>query len=90
MNRAASVKGWVSTRETPSQPRAANIPAETVTGPQATAACHGLYQVEQSFRMAKSDLAARPEVGRSGLVFYRQRGRPSGGPSANAAVPAPQ
>ena len=51
----AGLKGYVT-----------NIPAETMTGPQVTAAYHDLYQVERSFRMAKSDLAARP-------VFHRIR-----------------
>ncbi len=51
----AGLKGYVT-----------NIPAATMTGPQVTAAYHDLYQVERSFRMAKSDLAARP-------VFHRIR-----------------
>jgi transposase len=37
-----------------------------VTGEHVVAAYHDLYQVERSFRMAKSDLAARP-------VFHRLR-----------------
>ncbi len=51
----AGLKGYVT-----------NIPTETMTGAQVTAAYHDLYQVERSFRMAKSDLAARP-------VFHRIR-----------------
>ena len=35
-------------------------------GERVVAAYHDLYQVERSFRMAKSDLAARP-------VFHRLR-----------------
>ena len=37
-----------------------------MTAEQVVAAYHDLYQVERSFRMAKSDLAARP-------VFHRLR-----------------
>ena len=37
-----------------------------MTGEQVVAAYHDLYQVERSFRMTKSDLAARP-------VFHRLR-----------------
>ena len=51
----AGLKGYVT-----------NIPASTMPGPQVTAAYHDLYQVERSFRMTKSDLAARP-------VFHRIR-----------------
>jgi hypothetical protein len=51
----AGLKGYVT-----------NIPAATMPGPQVTAAYHDLYQVERSFRMTKSDLAARP-------VFHRIR-----------------
>jgi transposase len=43
-----------------------NIPAETMSGQQVVTAYHDLYQVERSFRMAKSDLAARP-------MFHRLR-----------------
>ena len=43
-----------------------NISTETMTGEQVVVAYHDLYQVERSFRMAKSDLAARP-------VFHRLR-----------------
>jgi hypothetical protein len=41
-----------------------NIDAATMDGPAVVAAYHDLYQVERSFRMTKSDLAARP-------VFHR-------------------
>jgi hypothetical protein len=51
----AGLKGYVT-----------NIPAETMAGNPVVAAYHDLYQVERSFRMAKSDLAARP-------VFHRLR-----------------
>jgi hypothetical protein len=37
-----------------------------MTGEQVVAAYHDLYQVERSFRMTKSDLAARP-------IFHRLR-----------------
>ena len=43
-----------------------NIGPETMTGEQVVAAYHDLYQVERSFRMTKTDLAARP-------VFHRLR-----------------
>lgn len=46
---ALGFKGYVS-----------NIPTTTMTGEQVIAAYHDLYQVERSFRMTKSDLAARP------------------------------
>jgi hypothetical protein len=45
----AGLKGYVT-----------NIDADTMDGQQVVAAYRKLYQVEQSFRMAKSDLAARP------------------------------
>jgi hypothetical protein len=45
---------------------ATNIDADTMTGEQVVAAYHDLYQVERSFRMTKTDLAARP-------VFHRLR-----------------
>jgi transposase len=51
----AGLKGYVT-----------NISPETMTGEQVVAAYHDLYQVERSFRMTKSDLAARP-------VFHRLR-----------------
>lgn len=37
-----------------------NLPALTVTGAEIVAAYHDLFQVEASFRMAKTDLRARP------------------------------
>jgi hypothetical protein len=49
----AGIKGYVT-----------NIPAQTMDGSAVVAAYHDLYQVERSFRMTKSDLAARP-------VFHR-------------------
>jgi hypothetical protein len=52
---AAGLKGYVT-----------NISAEVLDGEHVVAAYHDLYQVERSFRMAKSDLAARP-------VFHRLR-----------------
>jgi hypothetical protein len=51
----AGLKGYVT-----------NIPEATMGGGQVVAAYHDLYQVERSFRMAKSDLAARP-------MFHRLR-----------------
>ena len=51
----AGLKGYVT-----------NIDPEIMTGEQVVAAYHDLYQVERSFRMTKSDLAARP-------VFHRLR-----------------
>ena len=52
---AAGLKGYVT-----------NISPEVFDGERVVAAYHDLYQVERSFRMAKSDLAARP-------VFHRLR-----------------
>jgi transposase len=52
---AAGLKGYVT-----------NINPDSLDGEQVVAAYHDLYQVERSFRMAKSDLAARP-------VFHRLR-----------------
>ena len=49
----AGIKGYVT-----------NIDPAVMDGPAVVAACHDLYQVERSFRMTKSDLAARP-------VFHR-------------------
>ena len=43
-----------------------NIDTDAMDGPRVVAAYHELYQVERSFRMAKSDLAARP-------MFHRIR-----------------
>jgi hypothetical protein len=51
----AGLKGYVT-----------NIDASTMDGPNVVTAYHELYQVERSFRMAKSDLAARP-------MFHRIR-----------------
>jgi Transposase DDE domain len=51
----AGLKGYVT-----------NIDADTIDGPHVVTAYHELYQVERSFRMAKSDLAARP-------MFHRIR-----------------
>jgi hypothetical protein len=51
----AGLKGYVT-----------NIKPEVMTAEQVVAAYHDLYQVERSFRMTKSDLAARP-------VFHRLR-----------------
>jgi len=45
----AGLKGYVS-----------NIPAARLTGNEVVAAYHDLFQVERSFRMAKTDLRARP------------------------------
>lgn len=49
----AGIKGFVT-----------NIDPAVMDGPAVVAAYHDLYQVERSFRMTKSDLAARP-------VFHR-------------------
>jgi hypothetical protein len=51
----AGLKGYVT-----------NIPTTKMTGQAVVAAYHDLYQVERSFRMTKSDLAARP-------MFHRLR-----------------
>jgi Transposase DDE domain len=51
----AGLKGYVT-----------NLPASVMDGAAVIAACHDLWQVEQSFRMTKSDLRARP-------VFHHQR-----------------
>jgi hypothetical protein len=45
----AGIKGYVT-----------NIDPAVMDGPAVVAAYHDLYQVERSFRMTKSDLAARP------------------------------
>jgi len=45
----AGLKGYVT-----------NIPAITMTGNEVVGAYHALFQVEASFRMAKTDLRARP------------------------------
>ncbi|WP_323420619.1 IS1634 family transposase [Raineyella sp.] len=52
---AAGFKGYV-----------ANLDPTTMAGPAVVAAYRDLWQVEQSFRMAKSDLKARP-------IFHRTR-----------------
>jgi Transposase DDE domain len=49
----AGIKGYVT-----------NIDPAVMDGPAVVAAYHDLYQVERSFRMTKSDLAARP-------IFHR-------------------
>jgi transposase len=51
----AGLKGYVT-----------NIGAQALDGEHVVAAYHDLYQVERSFRMTKTDLAARP-------VFHRLR-----------------
>jgi Transposase DDE domain len=51
----AGLKGYVT-----------NLDKDTMDGQSVVAAYHELYQVERSFRMAKSDLAARP-------MFHRIR-----------------
>lgn len=51
----AGLKGYVT-----------NLPASTMDGAAVVAAYHDLWQVEKSFRMAKSDLRARP-------VFHHKR-----------------
>ena len=51
----AGLKGYVT-----------NIPAETMAGQAVISAYHDLWHVEKSFRMAKTDLRARP-------IFHRQR-----------------
>jgi hypothetical protein len=51
----AGLKGYVT-----------NLPVSTMDGAAVVAAYHDLWQVEKSFRMAKSDLRARP-------IFHRER-----------------
>ncbi len=51
----AGLKGYVT-----------NIPAIRLTGGEVVAAYHDLFQVERSFRMAKTDLRARP-------MFHHER-----------------
>jgi transposase len=51
----AGLKGYVT-----------NIPSTTMAGAAVISAYHDLWRVEQSFRMAKTDLRARP-------IFHRQR-----------------
>ena len=43
-----------------------NIPATVMTAGEVIASYHDLWRIEQSFRMSKSDLAARP-------IFHRTR-----------------
>ncbi|WP_299305864.1 IS1634 family transposase [uncultured Brachybacterium sp.] len=43
-----------------------NIPASTMAAPEALSSYHDLWHVEQSFRMSKTDLQARP-------MFHHQR-----------------
>lgn len=50
----AGLKGYVT-----------NIPQVTITGNEVVGAYHALFQVEASFRMAKTDLRARP-------IFHHQ------------------
>jgi hypothetical protein len=45
----AGLKGYVT-----------NLPASSMDGAAVIAACHDLWKVEQSFRMTKGDLRARP------------------------------
>lgn len=51
----AGLKGYVT-----------NLPATAMDGPAVVAAYHDLWQIESSFRMAKSDLRARP-------IFHHKR-----------------
>ena len=51
----AGLKGYVT-----------NLPHRTMDGAAVIAAYHDLWQVEKSFRMAKSDLRARP-------IFHHER-----------------
>lgn len=51
----AGLKGYVT-----------NLPVSTMDAPAVVEAYHDLWQVEKSFRMAKSDLRARP-------IFHRER-----------------
>ena len=51
----AGLKGYVT-----------NLPVDTMDGAAVIAAYHELWQVEKSFRMAKTDLRARP-------IFHHQR-----------------
>ena len=53
----AGLKGYVT-----------NIDTDTMDGPGVVAAYHDLYPVERSFRMTKSDLAARPITTESGTA----------------------
>ena len=53
--RLVGLKGYVT-----------NVPAETMPAAEVIASYHDLWHVEQSFRMSKTDLAARP-------MFHHQR-----------------
>src|SRR5699024_5494339 len=52
----AGLKGYVT-----------NLPTKTMSGSAVIGAYHDLWEVEASFRLTKSDLAARP-------VFHRKHG----------------
>jgi hypothetical protein len=52
--RVAGLKGYVT-----------NIPATVMTAPEVIASYHDLWHVEQSFRMSKTDLQARPIFART-------------------------
>jgi transposase len=52
--KAAGLKGYVT-----------NIPATTMAASQIITSYHALWQIEQSFRMSKTDLQARPLFARS-------------------------
>lgn len=54
--RLAGLKGYVT-----------NLPADVMDATEVMSAYHDLWQVEASFRMSKTDLAARP-------MFHRTRG----------------
>lgn len=55
MRRLVGLKGYVT-----------NVPATVMPAPEVIASYHDLWNVEQSFRVSKSDLAARP-------LFARRR-----------------
>ncbi len=61
--RVAGLKGYVT-----------NIPASVMDAPEVASSYHLLWHVEQSFRMSKTDLAARPMFARHG----REDDPPSG------------
>lgn len=44
---------------------AASLPATTMTANQVISSCHDLWHVEQSFRISKRDLRARPVCART-------------------------
>lgn len=56
--RATNLSGWKG--------YVSNIPASTMSAAEVVSSYHDLWHVEQSFRMSKSDLAARP-------IFHRTR-----------------